>query len=115
MPVRLYMDHNVPRPITVGLRVRDIEVQTAADDSANTLPDPNLLDHATELGRVLFTHDDDLLTEGHRRQTQGIPFAGVIYCHQRRLSIGECIENLEIIAKVSDPSDLENRVTYLPY
>jgi hypothetical protein len=108
------MDHNVPRPITVGLRVRDVDVLTAAEDGANTLPDPSLLDRATALGRVLFTRDDDLLAEAKHRQVHGIPFAGVIYAYQLTVSIGVCVRDLEIIAKASDPADLEGRVTYLP-
>jgi len=39
---------------------------------------------ASELGRVLFTQDDDLLTEATRRQHRGQPFGGVIYAHQLR-------------------------------
>lgn len=114
MSVPFYMDHHVPRQISAGLRARDVDVLTAAEDSATTLPDPTLLDRATALGRVLFTRDDDLLAEAKRRQGQGISFAGVIYCHQRRLPIGPCIRDLEIIAKASDPADLADRVTYLP-
>lgn len=114
MPVALYMDHNIARPITDGLRARAVDVLMAAEDGTNRLPDPDLLDRATALGRVLFTHDEDLLVEAQRRQAASIPFAGVIYVYQMHLPIGVCIENLELIAKASDPSDLADRVTYLP-
>jgi len=40
---------------------------------------------------VLFSQDNDLLAEGTRRQAAGIPFGGVIYAHQLRVSIGTCI------------------------
>jgi len=59
----LYMDHNVPRAISEGLRLRGIDVITAYEDSADDMNDPALLDRATELGRALFTQDDDLLAE----------------------------------------------------
>ncbi|HZO25773.1 MAG TPA: DUF5615 family PIN-like protein [Chloroflexota bacterium] len=114
MPVGLYMDHHVPRPITSGLRLRGVDVLTAAEDGTNRLSDPDLLDRATSLGRVLFSQDQDLLAEATHRQTAGIPFAGVIYARQRRVTIGVCIHDLELIASASDPSDLENRVTFLP-
>jgi hypothetical protein len=39
---------------------------------------PDLLDRASELGRVLFTMDDDLLVEAAARQNQGVAFGGVI-------------------------------------
>jgi len=38
----------------------------------------------------------------------------VIYAHQLRISIGQCIDDLELIAKVSEPEDFVNWVKYLP-
>jgi len=78
------------------------------------MDDPELLDRAGELERVLFTRDDDLLTEAIRRQKAEIPFRGVIYAHQLRVSIGTCVHDLEIIAKAGEPEDLINRVEFLP-
>jgi predicted nuclease of predicted toxin-antitoxin system len=74
MPLALYMDHHVRRAITVGLRLREVEVITAYEDGASELEDAALLDRATVLGRVLFTRDDDLLAEATRRQRESIPF-----------------------------------------
>ena len=68
MALTFYMDHHVPRAITVGLRLRGIDVLTAYEDDRSELDDPQLLDRATELKRVLFTQDDDLLAEAARRQ-----------------------------------------------
>ena len=58
--------------------------------------------------------DDDLLAEATKRQREGIPFRGVIYAHQLRVSIGTCVHDLEIIAKAGEPEDLVNRVEFLP-
>ncbi|MEA3415852.1 MAG: DUF5615 family PIN-like protein [Thermodesulfobacteriota bacterium] len=79
----LNMDHHVPRAITEGLRLRGIDVITAYEDSAGDMDDSALLDRATELGRVLFTQDDDLLAEATKRQKEGVTFGGVIYSHKR--------------------------------
>jgi hypothetical protein len=114
MPLSLYMDHHVPRPITNGLRLRSVDVLTAADDGAAELQDPDLLDRATARGRVLFSQDKDLLVEATRRQTEGVPFSGVIYAHQLQVSIGGCIRDLELIATAADPADLRNQVIFLP-
>jgi hypothetical protein len=114
MTVGLYMDHHVPRAITSGLRLRRVDVLTAAEDGAATLADPDLLDRATALGRVLFSQDDDLLVEAKYRQTESLPFSGVIYCHQRGASIGDCVRELELIATVLEPFELQGRVLYLP-
>jgi len=112
--VTLYMDVHVRRAITEGLRLRGVEVLTAQADNAARLLDPGLLDRARELGRVLFTQDEDLLAEATRRQRAGESFAGVVYAHQLRVNIGRCIADLELIAKATDPEDWLNRVEYLP-
>jgi hypothetical protein len=53
MAVALYMDHHVPRAITLGLRLRGVDVITAYEDGAAALDDPELLTRASALDRVL--------------------------------------------------------------
>jgi len=60
MPLAFYMDHHVPWAITLGRRLRGVDVLTAYEDSASELEDGILLDRSRERGRVLFTRDDDL-------------------------------------------------------
>ena len=114
MPLKLYMDHHVPRAITMGLRLRQIDVITAYEDQTHEIADSALLDRATSLGRVLFTQDDDLLAEAMQRQRAGIGFGGVIYAHQEVISIGQCIQDLEVIAAAGTKVDIMDRVIYLP-
>lgn len=114
MAIAFYMDHHVPRVITVELRLRAIDVLTAYEDGTSRLEDAKLLDRACELKRVLFTQDDDLLAEATKRQRTGIPFYGVIYAHQLRVSVGTCVHDLELIAKACEPEDLFNSVQFLP-
>jgi predicted nuclease of predicted toxin-antitoxin system len=91
-----------------------VDVLTAQEDDAATMDDPILLDRAMALGRVVFTQDEDFLREAHRRQETGEAFAGVIYAHQLNVTIGRCVSDLELIAKVYEAADLVNRVEYLP-
>lgn len=114
MPVSLYMDHHVPKAITVGLRLRGVDVVTAHEDGTDQLDDDLVLKRAHELKRALFTQDDDLLEEAAKCQREEIPFSGVIYGHQLRVTIGICIQDLEIIAKTGQSEDLENQVIFLP-
>ena len=58
MALTLYMDQHVPKAITVGLRLRGVDVVTAYEDGAAELKDSELLDRAQTLKRVLFTQDD---------------------------------------------------------
>ncbi len=108
------MDVHVRRAVTNALRERGVDVLTAQADGAGQLPDPALLDRATELGRVLFSQDDDLLAEATLRQRTSRPFAGVIYAHQLYVTIGRCVNDLELIAKAGEPADLANHVQFLP-
>ncbi len=114
MSVPIYMDVHVDIAITRGLRARGVTVLTAQEDGARTLHDPQLLDRATALGHVLFTRDKHLLAEAVRRQRSGETFGGVVYAHQLRVPIGQCIADLELIAKVFDPPDMLNQIKYLP-
>ncbi len=108
------MDHHVPRVITQGLRARGVDVLTAYEDGSERLSDPDLLDRARQLVRVLFTQDFDFLAETARRQREGLPFQGVIFAHQTQVTIGGCIHDLELVAKVCEPEDFTNLVEYLP-
>jgi len=92
------MDVHVPRAVTVALRLRSVDVRTAQEDGAAEFDDDRLLQRATELGRVLVSHDDDLLREGAMRLREGKAFSGVIYAHQLRVTIGQLVEDLELIA-----------------
>jgi len=114
MTIALYMDVHVHRAITLGLRLRGIDVLTAQEDGYRTASDTVLLDRATELGRVLFSQDEDLLVEAKRRQLDGTPFGGVIYAHQLRITIGRCVTDLELITLAGDPEEMMNHVEYLP-
>jgi hypothetical protein len=73
------MDVHIPRPITLGLRARGIDILTAQEDGADRMSDPHLLNRATQLGRVLFTFDSDLLKRAAECQASGDPFSGVIF------------------------------------
>lgn len=108
------MDVPVRRPVTTGLRRRGVEVLTAQEDGTERWDDPELLERAQTLGRVLFTQDDDLLHEASRRQRVSQPFAGVIYAHQQNITVRQTIEDLELLAKVCEPEEMANRVVFLP-
>jgi hypothetical protein len=108
------MDVHVPAAITRGLLLRGVDVLTAQLDGTTQLQDPDLLDRATELERVLFSQDEDLLAEATRRQRSREPFGGVIYAHQLLVTIGKAINDLEILAQAGTTDDFANRVVYLP-
>ncbi|MEA5509781.1 DUF5615 family PIN-like protein [Crocosphaera sp. UHCC 0190] len=114
MTIALYMDEHIPKPITEELRRRGVDVLTVQEDNRKGISDVEVLNRAIEIKRVIFSQDQDFLVEANLCQTEGRNFTGVIYARQTRVSIGDCIRDLEIIAKASEAEDLANRVQYLP-
>lgn len=110
----LFMDVHVPAGIVRALRRRGVDVLTAQDDGAAQLTDPALLDRAQRLGRVVFTRDADFLIEAVRRQRAGLVFATVIYAHQLDVSIGQCVMDLETVARASSVEESMGQIVYLP-
>ena len=115
MALAFYMDEHVPAPITVGLRVRGIAALTAQEDGRAGMDDAILLDRARELGRIMVSFDTDMLRIVHRRQQQGELFASLVFIHPTRISVGECIRELEIIAQGGLAADRVNQIIYLPW
>ena len=114
MSVRLYFDVHVPIAIADALRLRDVDVLRAQEDGTAELEDSRLLDRATALGRLLFTQDKGFLKEAARRHERGEAFSGIVYAHQLNVTIGECVSDLEVIAKDSEPHEWSGRVEHLP-
>jgi len=114
MPVAIYMDAHIPRAITEQLRLRGIDVLAATEEGTNRLPDDELLETASTLGRVVFTHDIRFRALAERWQREGRQFAGLAYGPAEGASIGQYVRDLELIAKASDPDEWQNTVLYLP-
>src|ERR1022692_4570672 len=108
------MDVHVPRAVTTALRLRAIDVLTAQEDGAAQLDDNRLLQRATELGRVLVSQDNDLLREGTRLLKQDVSFSGIVYAHQLRITIGQMVEDLELIARRSEERRVGGRIKSWP-
>src|SRR4051794_30512837 len=114
MPLPIYMDVHVPAAIAAGLRRRQIDVLTSQEDGSDRWPDDRLLERATELGRVLFSQDDDVLELVAQWQRQGKRLCGVVYAHQMSAGIGIQVNDLELVLSCCTAPELADRVTYLP-
>jgi predicted nuclease of predicted toxin-antitoxin system len=112
MAVGLYTDVHISRALISALRRRGVDVLSSVEDDTRRFQDTKLLDRATELGRILYTQDDDLAV---RRIRAGVHFSGVIYSHQLRSPVGKCVQDLEIIAKTIEPEDLAGILEFIPY
>ena len=115
MGVGIYMDVQIPSAITIGLRVRGVQVITAQEDGAARLADTDLLTRATVLRMLLYTHDDDFLKEARHRIVKNEAFSGVIFSHQLYSPTGRCIDDIEIVAKTLDAVELSGRIEFIPF
>jgi len=114
MPVGLYMDVHVPMAITEQLRRRGVEVVTANELSHNRLPDSELLTLTSRMGRVLFTHDIRFRVLAEQWQREEKSFGGLLYGHAEGASIGQYVQDLELVAKASEPEEWRGVVGRLP-
>ena len=114
MPVGLYADVHVPGPVILQLRLRNVDILAATEEATNELEDDELLLLATSLRRVLVTQDIRFRVTAEDWQRTGKPFAGLVFGHQRNVSFGQMIFDLELIAKATDAEYWRNRVEQLP-
>jgi hypothetical protein len=114
MPVGLYADVHVPRPVIVQLRWRGVDILAATEQGTKELLDDQLLTLATSERRVMVTQDIRFRVLAENWQRTGQSFAGLVFAHQRYVSFGQMIVDLELIAKATDPEYWKDRVEQLP-
>ncbi len=114
MTIALYMDHHVPKAITVALRSRGVDVVTAYEDGREETEDLDLIIRASELQRVVFSHDHHFFEKSATLQKEGVHFMGVVYAHPLQVSIGMCVTELELIARQGEPEEFANLIHVLP-
>lgn len=115
MPVQLYFDVHVDKAIHDQLRLRAVDVLRAQDDDAAEMTDEDLLQRATELGRIIFTQDVRFKALAEDWQRQGKQFSGLLFGNQLGVTIGNNVRDLELIAKATDPMEWVNVIQHLPY
>lgn len=114
MPVALYADVHVPGPVILQLRLRDVDILAATEEETNQLPDEELLAVSTSMNRIMVTQDIRFRVLAEEWQRAGRPFAGLVFAHQRYVSFGQLVRDLELIAKATDRDYWQNRIEQLP-
>jgi predicted nuclease of predicted toxin-antitoxin system len=85
-----------------------VEAFSAKDIGKLGLTDEQQIEVATRKQAIIFTHDVDFLRLASHKQHPGI-----IYVHQQKLSVGECIKRLKTIAETKSPEEIRNRIIFL--
>lgn len=107
--LRFCLDENVPIALAVQLRRRGIEAVTVRDLGLLGDSDSNHLARAAAMGYVLCTNDADYLDMA----SAGIAHAGIVFGQQHRHTIGDWVRQLELMAAVYEPGDMQNHIEYL--
>jgi hypothetical protein len=113
LPLRLYADECVDGRIVAGLRRRGIDVATAADEGLRSATDPQHMERATALGRIVVSADRDFLVIVADQRARGVPFPGLFYILQGT-PVGEAIRAIADAAEILDPPEMNNWVEWIP-
>lgn len=111
--LKIYADENVNFAIVQGLRARGVTAWAAKEVGLQGIGDEEQLEYAAKEKAVLFTHDDDFLILANQWNIEEKEHWGIIYVHQKRLSIGECIRRLMDYAIILEAEDMKSCVEFL--
>lgn len=107
-PIKIYADESVNVAIVEGLKRRGVNAFSAKDLGKLGLTDEEQLKTAIQKQAVIFTHDVDFIKIAIKRN-----HLGIIYVHQQKLTIGECIKKLKFIAETKTAEEMQNQILFL--
>lgn len=108
MTIRFHLDENVDHAVARGLRLRGIDATTSTDAALIGATDEEQLAHAHREGRVLITHDPDLLAL-HATQME---HSGIVFCPQDARPIGTLVQHLCLIHDCLTPDEMRGQVEF---
>lgn len=94
--------------VAEGLKRRGISAFSAKDLGKLGMTDQKQLETAIQNEALIFTHDADFLRIASEEK-----HLGIIYVHQRKLSVGECVRKLKVIAETIQPQEMRNKIIFL--
>ena len=107
--IRFYLDENMSPVIAEQLMKVGIDALTVRDSGELGDEDINHLQRATQMGRVLCTHDADYL----RLNAQGVEHAGIAFSRQYRTAIGSLVNALRELHGTTSAEEIYGRVHFL--
>ena len=111
--IRIYTNESVNVFITEGLKRRGVDALSARDTLNLGLSDEEQVIYASEEKVTIFTHDTDFIRITAKWMDEGRTHHGVIYCHQKSYSIGECVRKLRMLTAVLTSEDMINHIEFL--
>jgi len=114
MTIRFYADHNIQAAVVAALRAKAVDCITAEEDGKSDADDEVILERATELQRVVVTHDKDFFSIFEKWWSSGKQFAGIVHVFPTQITIAQLIDDLILIAQVCEPEEFRNAIVRLP-
>ncbi len=114
--LRLLIDEDVHGDIVVGLQRRQptLDMVRVQDVGLRQTPDSIILEWAAQHDRVVVSVDKKTLAvDAWNRVARGLPMPGVAIL-RILLTIGQAINEREVIALAGIPEDFRDQVIYLP-
>ena len=114
--LRLLTDEDVHGAIVDGLRLRQpaVDLVRVQEVGLRQTPDTAILEWAAQEGRVVVSVDKKTLAvDAWDRVARGLAMPGVAVL-RTILTIGQAIDELELIALAGNSDDLRDQVVYLP-
>jgi hypothetical protein len=114
--LRLASDADVHGDVVRGLRRREpaLDLVRVQDAALRIADDSTILSWAADQRRVLISRDrKTLVGTAYDRVEADMPMPGVIILGNR-LTIGQAIEEILIVAACSSEDELKDRVVFLP-
>ncbi len=103
------MDENVDVEVAEQLVRKGIDAITVRDLDLLGDEDPNHLRRATEMGRVLCTHDKDY----PRMSAEGVEHAGIAFAEQYRAIIGGWVRALINLHATTTAEEMIGQIRFL--
>ena len=106
--IKIYADESVNTAIIEGLKRHGVNAFSAKDLGKLGITDEEQLQTAIQNQAVIFTHDVDFIKIAIHKNHPGI-----IYVHQQKITIGECVKRLKIITETKTPQEMRNQIIFL--
>jgi hypothetical protein len=111
----LYFDEDSSwRSLVEGLRLRGLDVITAAEAGLLERSDEEQLTFATDKGRTLWTFNVRDFYQLHgQRLAEEKTHAGIILAQQQKFGLGELIRRTVLLARTLEPAQMQSRCEFL--
>lgn len=106
--LKIYADESVDVAIVEGVKRRGIAAFSARELGNLGLTDKEQLEVAARMQAVILTNDADFLRMAGEEE-----HCGIIYVHQRKLTVGECIKRLRLLIETKTAEQMKNQIVFL--